>query len=473
MKTETNGFVLLVAVIAAFGGFLSGYDSSVVADIRDQVTQQLSLSDWQWSQVVSSSLLGAVLSLPLSGLISDYFSRRNVLVVVAFGFILGTIVCARANSLDTLLQGRLLIGMCIGMASCITPLFIAEIAPARQRGLLLLVNGLAITVGEAVAFLSGYLLHDTSALSWRMLLWIGMIPAVVLFVGMFYAPHSPRWLLRRYGTNEARCVLTRIRSPDADIEGELQEMAAIPRVKTRWRQLVQTPVVFVLLVGIGLGVFQQLSGIGAIMYYGPVMFQAAGFSSVRDAILATAWMGLVNVVGTIITCVTVDRVGRRVLLLRGLSLAALSLLVTAVLFHCHLPEKPWAILFTLSCYMMGYCISVGSLFWVIVAEIYPGHVRGLAMSVATFTLWGTSFLVSLFFLQLFNGVGESMTFTLFAFFCLLAYVFVRRFVPETMGVSLEKIEQNLTAGKRMRDLGQPLDVVPAPGFAVLEESGSP
>jgi len=457
MKSETNGFVLLVAIIAGFGGFLFGYDSSVVADMKDQVMQQLSLSDWQWSKVVSFSLLGAVLGIPLSGLISDHLSRRTLLILVALGFILGTALCATANDLNTLLWARVLIGVCIGIASYITPLFIAEIAPPKKRGALLLINGLAITFGQAIAFLTGYFLHDTSSSSWRLLLWIGLIPALILFFGMFLAPHSPRWILRRYGEKEALRVLKSIRSPDADIASEMAEIAGLQTLPVKWRQLLKAPIIFVLLVGIGLGVFQQFSGISAVMYYGPVIFKSAGFASMKNAILATFGMGLINFIATAFTLLTVDRFGRRSLLLNGTFIAALGLFVVAALFYLNVPHLSLAVFLGLSCYVVGYCISVGSLFWLIVSEIYPLHVRGLAMSIATVSLWGANFLVSISFLELYQAAGEAMTFSLFGGICLLACAFVYRFIPETTGVSLEKIEENLAAGMRVRDIGQAIE----------------
>ncbi|MGQ3890517.1 sugar porter family MFS transporter [Legionella sp. CNM-4043-24] len=457
MKEETNGFVLLVAVIAGFGGFLFGYDSSVVADMKDQVMQQLSLTDWQWSKIVSFSLLGAVFGIPLSGMISDRLSRRTLLILVALGFIAGTALCALANDLNTLLWARVLIGVCMGIASYVTPLFIAEIAPPAKRGALLLINGLAITFGQAIAFLSGYFLHDTAASSWRLLLWIGILPALILFFGMFWAPHSPRWILQRYGEDAALRVLKRIRASNADVMAEMAEITSLPVAQTSWRQLFKVPVVFVLLVGMGLGVFQQFSGISAIMYYGPVIFKSAGFASMKNAILATFGMGLINFAATAFTLLTVDRFGRRALLLHGTFIAALGLFAVAALFYWNVPNLPLSVFMGLSCYVIGYCISVGSLFWVIVSEIYPMHVRGLAMSMATVTLWGANFLVSISFLELYQTAGESLSFMIFGGICLLACAFVYRFVPETMGVSLEKIEDNLAAGLRMRDLGRVID----------------
>ncbi|MDP1603354.1 MAG: sugar porter family MFS transporter [Legionella sp.] len=452
-----NTFVLLVALIAGFGGFLFGYDSSVIADIKDQVMQQLSLSTWQWSEVVSFSLLGAILGIPLSGLIADKISRRSLLKIVAIGFILGTALCAEAATLNTLLIGRFLIGVCIGVASYVAPLFIAEIAPPHKRGSLILINGLTITFGQAIAYLTGYFLHDFSASSWRIILWIGVIPALILFTGMFLVPHSPRWLMKRHGPDEALQALKKIRTHGYDIQSELHEIAVhADTSRSMVKQLLKPPVLFVLLIGIGLGIFQQFSGINAILYYGPVIFTSAGFYPIKNAIFATFTISVINFIFTAVTLFYIDRFGRRFLLLSGTLIAAISLFGVSLLFHLPVLNQKMGVLFLLSLYVVGYCISVGSLFWVLISEIYPLHIRGLAMSIATVVQWGANFLVSISFLEIYYTAGEMVTFSIFAGMCLLAFVFIYYFIPETTHVSLEKIEENLKSGKKIRDIGQPL-----------------
>ncbi|KGP63583.1 sugar:proton symporter [Legionella norrlandica] len=457
MNKGMNSFVFLVAVIAGFGGFLFGFDSSVIADIKDQVITQLELTDWQWAQVVSSSLLGCVLGIPISGLIADKVSRRSLLKIVALGFISGTALCALTHGLTALLLGRFIIGVCIGIASYIAPLFIAEIAPPAQRGALVLINGLTITFGQAVAYLIGYLLHDYSLTSWRYLFAIGSLPALVLFCGMFFVPHSPRWLMMKYGTDAALKNLRRIRPSHYDIHQELTEIQEnLTKPSSNYGLLFKKPVVFVLLVGIGLGVFQQFSGINALMYYGPVIFESAGFFPVKNAILATFCMGMINFLFTVATIFYIDKLGRRFLLISGTLIAALSLYFVSLLFYSTLAVNKLWLLGSLSLYVMGYCISLGSLFWVLISEIYPLTVRGLAMSIATVAQWGANFVVSLSFLTLYQATGQAFTFALFASFCLLACWFVYYFIPETTSVSLEKIEENLNAGVKIRDIGQPV-----------------
>ncbi|MBA2709717.1 MAG: sugar porter family MFS transporter [Tatlockia sp.] len=457
-RGSVNRIVILIAIISGFGGFLFGFDSSVVANIQDQITGQLSLSTWEWSKVVSFSLLGAILGIPLSGLIADKISRRALLRLVALGFIVGTGLCAAANNLNALLYGRFLIGVCIGIASYIAPLFIAEIAPPPKRGALILINGLAITFGQAVAYLIGYFFHDYSIDSWRMLVAMGIIPALVLFIGMFFVPQTPIWVMKRFGEEKTLGILQRIRAPDADIHSELHEIRANMNHHSfvDRRQIFKPIFLSVLMVGIGLGVFQQFSGINAILYYGPIIFETAGFFPVKNAILATFWIGFLNFIFTALTLYYVDKLGRRVLLLGGTLLASLSLLAVSLLFKWHPNIQSIGILISLSFFVIGYCISVGSLFWVLISEIFPLQVRGLAMSIATVIQWGANFVVSISFLQIYQNYGEVFTFLLFALICFMAFIFSYYFVPETTGIPLEKIESNLAEGKKIRDLGRPV-----------------
>jgi SP family galactose:H+ symporter-like MFS transporter len=460
MNNGMNSFVFFVALIAGFGGLLFGFDSSVIADVKDQVIGQLALSDWQWSQVVSASLLGCVLGIPLSGFFADKLSTRFILKIVALGFILGTSFCALANSLGILLIGRFIIGVCIGIASYITPLFIAEISPPNRRGTLILINGLTITFGQALAYLIGYFFHDYSLHSWRYLFWMGSLPALILFVGMYFVPHSPRWIMRKYGVDETLKTLKRIRPSDYNIQRELEEIhISLKQTQSSYRELIKAPIVFVLLIGIALGIFQQFSGINALMYYGPVIFESAGFYPIKSAILATFCMGGINFVFTLVTLFYIDKLGRRFLLLSGTMIAALSIYTVGLLFNYPIPGQKFWILGSFAFYVIGYCISVGSLFWVLISEIYTLPVRGLAMSIATVVQWGANFIVSISFLAIYQSIGQMLTFSLFGSLCLLAFLFIYYFIPETTGISLENIEKNLMAGKKIRNIGKPLPKV--------------
>jgi len=456
MERKNVFFITFIALIAGFGGFLLGFDSSIMADIHDQVSNELSLSDWQWSQLVSMSLFGSLLGIPLSGFFADRVSSRFLLKAVAFSFILGTFFCSLASSFYSLWAGRLFIGICLGIASYVTPLFIAEIAPPFCRGTLLLINGLTITFGQAMAYLVGYALHDDALHSWRYLFIIGSIPGFILFIGMYFVPHPPRWVLKKWGLEQAYACLKKIRPAGYNIEAELKEISNHLIKKTvHARSLLKAPILYVVLIGMALGLAQQCSGINAIMYYGPVIFESAGFVPVKKAILATFAMGIINFLFTIITLLCVDKLGRRFLLLNGTLIASFSLVAANVFFNYPLPGQRFYILGAFALYIAGYCVSVGSLFWVVISEIYPVQIRGLAMSLATVIQYFANFLISLSFLKVYYTLNQS-TFSLLGLFCLLAFFLIYFFVPETTGISLEKIEERLMAKHKIREIGHTL-----------------
>lgn len=454
VKNKKIFFLILIGAVAGLGGFLFGFDSSIIAVGKDQIAAQFGLSDLQWSLIVSVSLLGCMVGIPISGLIADRISRKSMLLFVAVGFIAGAILCAEAHTLTMLIFGRFLVGVCIGIASYISPLFIAEMAPPNIRGGMILMNGLAITFGQAFSFLLGYFIHDVSESSWRILLWMGTIPASCLLIGLIFIPHSPRWAMAKYGRERAREILSTIRINETLINTELKEIQDnLTESRVHWSALFKKPLLSVLIMGLALGFFQQFSGINGIMYYGPVIFESAGYYPIKNAILATFWMGLINFIFTIVTLLLVDRLGRRFLLLRGTLIAAISMLIVSMYYQFKLFDQQWIMFVGMASFIIGYCISLGSLFWVIISEIYPLKVRGLAMSLATVMLWGSNFLVSVSFLQVFHDLGEFKTFGLLGFMCFLAYIFIYHFIPETTNVSLEKIEKNLEQGKKLRELG--------------------
>jgi sugar porter (SP) family MFS transporter len=469
MERRNTFFIAFIALIAGFGGFMLGFDSSVMADIQDQVSNELSLTDWQWSQLVSMSLLGSLLGIPLSGFFVDRVSSHVILKAVAFSFILGALFCSFSSSFYALWIGRLFIGVCVGIASYVTPLFIAEIAPPYRRGSLLLVNGLTITFGQAIAYLVGYALHDYGSHSWRYLFVIGSIPGFVLFIGMHFVPQSPRWIIKKEGLDSARAILRRIRPTNYNIEDELRAIAnQQDQTQKPLSSLLKAPILYVVLIGMALGLAQQCSGINAIMYYGPVIFGAAGFWPIKNAILATFVMGVINFLFTIITLLCVDKLGRRFLLLSGTMIATISLVAVNVLFNYSFPGQKFYILGAFALYIAGYCISVGSLFWVIISEIYPVQIRGLAMSLATVVQYLANFMVTLSFLKMYHALNQSI-FSLLGVFCLFAFFLIYFFVPETTGVSLEQIEERLMARKKIREIGREISKKSTRNETLLEQ----
>lgn len=446
-------FIYQVAAIAAIGGILFGFDTGIISGALIFIQQSFHPGTIRLELIVSSVVLGALVGAMASGHLADTFGRKCLLISTALTFILGTIAVTFTKHVNVLIAGRLILGFAIGAASYIVPLFIAEMAPAKMRGSLVLLNAIAITGGQAVAFLVDYLLVHTH--SWRLMFATGFIPAIILLIGLLWIPETPRWLVLKGKANQAKNVLIKIRNT-LQVEDELNDIKEKLNLKVgNWSELFRKPILPVLLIGIALGVLQQFVGINTVMYYGPVIFKSAGFHSNAAAILATFGMGCVNTIMSIIAVLIVDKLGRRQLLLGGLAVAMISLAIVGMVFHLnsHAIWVRWTALIALITYIAGYSISIGNLFWLIISEIYPLRIRGLAMSFVTAIQWGANFIVAMTFLTIVNVFGSATTFWIYGFVCLLGILFTYFYVPETKGVSLEQIELNLQAKKPTRELG--------------------
>lgn len=430
----------LLSAIAALGGLLFGYDTGIIAGALLLVQKKYALSTLSKEYLVSSLVLMALVGALISGQLSRFYGRRTLLRFASLGFMLGSLLCSLAWSPLILIIGRAIVGFSIGISAYVVPLFIAEMAPTERRGSLVLFNGVAITGGQVLAFTISYCLMDSG--SWRALFATSFIPASLLFIGLCFVPDTPRSIALKGRVKEAKHILQRIRGT-TEIEPEWQEILHTLMTKqSSWRDLFQTGTPKMLGVGLGLGTLQQFCGINTVMYYGPFLFSAAGFQEVHTQMLATLIMGTVNTLITIALLFTVDRLGRRSLLLSGTLLAALSLISITILISYY-PLAHALILLLMMSYIAGYALSLGSLFWLIIAEIYPLHLRAQAMSFVTAIQWLANFLVSISFLSILNGLGASRTFALYASICLVAALFSYFFVPETRTLSLESLEKKL------------------------------
>ena len=378
-----------------------------------------------------------------------------MLIIDAVGFIFGTLLSVFSPDAFWLIVSRFIIGLSIGTSSYIVPLFISEIAPAKRRGRLVLFNLIAITGGESIAFFVDYLLVPTH--SWRLMFATGIVPALLLLIGMLFCPATPRWLMLKGRDKEAKATLQKIRNThlvDTEFDAIKQGLDA---KLMRFKEIFSKPLRPVLMIGLVMGILQQFVGINTVMYYGPVIFKHAGFDSGQTALLATFVMGMVNFLGSIWGVLLVDRIGRRPPLIIGTLLAFLSLGFIGLLFSLRLQGgvAHAAMLVLMVIYIAGYSISLGSLFWLMIAEIYPLKARGQAMSFVTGIQWAANFLVAVTFLSILHSFGPADTFWLYGLMCLIACLFVSLKVPETKGVSLEQIEHNLRLGRPTRQLGQP------------------
>ena len=433
--------IAIIAATAALGGLLFGYDTGVISGALLFLRAAFHLSSLMLGIVTSIALAGAALGALGCGSLADRFGRRPVLLATAVVFVGGAVVSAVAPDLAVLLCGRLLVGVGIGGASMLTPLYLAEVAPAAERGALVSLNQLAVTLGILVSYLVGYALAADGA--WRWMLGLGAVPGVVLAVGMAALPETPRWLAGHGHADRARAALVRLRGTNVDIGAEMAALRAdlAGTVAARpERRLGHTASRLPLIVGIGLAVFQQVTGINTVIYFAPVIFQASGLSSASAAILATAGIGVVNVCMTAVAIRLVDRVGRRVLLLWGLAGMAASLCLLALGFALgHGPALGWLTAASLTAYVGCFAIGLGPVFWLLISEIFPLAIRARGMSVSTIANWLANLVVALTFLDLVDLIGRVGVFLLYAALTAGAFAFAFALVPETKGLSLEGV----------------------------------
>jgi sugar porter (SP) family MFS transporter len=435
--------VAVGAAITALGGLLFGYDTGVVSGALLFIKKDFGgLSSFQQELVTSLLLVGAVIGALAAGRVSDWIGRRYTVLITALVFIVGVLLAAFTPAYPTLLVARIIIGLAVGSASMVVPLYIGEIVPPRVRGGLVSLNQLAITVGILGSYLIDYGLSGTG--NWRLMFGLAAVPAAALFLGMLFQQESPHWLIRQGREDEARAVLRRVRH-DSDIEAEIREVREVSQREGGLRDLVSPKVRPLLLVGVLLAVFQQITGINTVIYYAPTLLQGAGFGN-SGALLANVVNGAVNVGMTIVAIWLLDRVGRRPLLLSGTAGMAVGMTITALSFlggeHLTGALAIVAVL-GLLIYTGSFAIGLGPVFWLLIAEIYPLKIRGAAMSVASMANWAANFVVTVSFLTLLSAIGGVGAFFLFGFLTLVALAYFWRRVPETKGRSLQEIERDL------------------------------
>jgi sugar porter (SP) family MFS transporter len=435
--------VAVSAAITALGGLLFGYDTGVVSGALLFVKKDFGgLSSFQQELVTSLLLVGAVVGALAAGRVSDRIGRKRTVLITAVVFIVGVLLAAFTPTYPMLLVARVIIGLAVGSASMIVPLYIGEIVPPRVRGGLVSLNQLAITVGILSSYLIDYGLSGTG--NWRLMFGLAAIPAAALFLGMLFQTESPHWLIRQGREDEARAVLRRVRQ-DSDIEAEIREVREVSQRESGVRELVSPKVRPLLMVGVLLAIFQQITGINTVIYYAPTLLQGAGFGN-SGALLANVVNGGVNVGMTIVAIWLLDKVGRRPLLLSGTAGMAVGMAITALSFlggeHLTGALAIVAVL-GLLIYTGSFAIGLGPVFWLLIAEIYPLKIRGAAMSVASMANWAANFVVTVSFLTLLSAIGGVGAFFLFGFLTLVALAYFWRKVPETKGRSLQEIERDL------------------------------
>ena len=425
---------------------LFGYDTGVISGAILFISDELQLTPSLEGLVVASLLLGAAIGAACAGPLSDRLGRRNLIIIAAILFTVGAIGAALAPNVGVLVLFRVVLGLAVGTAALIVPLYLSEIAPTEIRGAISSLNQLMITVGILLAFIVNALLADSGA--WRWMLGLAVLPSVVLLVGMFFMPETPRWLVSRGRDDNARDVLLQSRTEE-EAEKEIQDIKEVERQEEGGlRELMAPWVRPALVVAIGLAVFQQIIGINTIIYYAPTTLTNVGYGNAA-AIYANLIIGAINVLMTLVAIRIIDSTGRKPLLLGGLVGMVISLTVlglsTLLLSEPASPTDTVAVI-TLLClagFIISFAATWGPTVWVMLPEILPLRIRGTAMGVAIFLHWIANFIVSQTFPSLLAAVGPGPVFLGYAVIGVLAFIFVRALVTETKGRSLEQIEADL------------------------------
>jgi sugar porter (SP) family MFS transporter len=458
----------VISIVACFGGLLFGYDTGVANGAEGPMASELGLSLIQVGIVVSSLVFAAAIGALIGGKLSDAIGRRATIIVLAVMFFVGTLIVVFSpagpepgifsqSGFTILVSGRVLLGLAVGGASTVVPVFLAEMAPYEIRGSITGRNELAIVTGQLAAFVMNAIIG--TALGghvegvWRIMFSICALPAIALFLGMLRMPESPRWLVEKGRHADALAVLKTVRSEDraiaelgqveliTDEEKESQVVGLKAILSNRW-------LLRIVLVGIGVSMTQQLTGINSIMYYGTRVLEESGMSQ-EQATLANIAFGVVAVVGGIIALRNMDRVDRRKTFLIGLSLTTIChclVGVASMMLPAGNPARPFVILILVAAFVLSMQSFLNIAVWVWLAEIFPLHMRGLGIGISVFFGWATNGVLALFFPSLVAGVGITGSFFLFAAIGVVALLFVWKQVPETRGRSLEALEEDVSTG---------------------------
>lgn len=444
---EHGTFVYGIALLAALNGLLFGFDIGVISGALLYINETFTLTPFLEGVVTSSMLIGAMIGAAIGGRLSDRFGRRRVTFAGAIVFFIGSFGMALSPTLGWLIGWRVIEGIAVGVASMVGPLLIAETAPPDIRGALGFLQQVMITLGILLAYITNYLFAPTflGIIGWRWMLLFGAAPAAVLAAGTYFLPETPRWLIEKGRIEEARNVLLRLRAR-TDVDDELEEIREISEIESGegLSELLEPWVRPALVVGVGLAIIQQFAGINTILYYAPTILTSVGFGNIAS-LVGTVGIGIVNVLLTVVALLLVDRVGRRPLLLVGTGGMAVMLGVLGLGFF--LPGLSGVVgyvtLGSMFLYVGFFAISLGPVFWLMISEIYPLHIRGTAEGTASVVNWGANFTVALTFLPLVSRIGEGYSFWILGGFCVLSFVFIYMRVPETMDRSLEEIEADL------------------------------
>jgi len=453
--SHSKATAIFTCVLAALAGLMFGLDIGVISGAQQFIQKEFAVSDSTIGLIVSFMMIGAAVGALVAGWLSGHLGRKRSLILGAVLFVAGSVLCGAAWNPEVLIVGRFVLGVAIGLASFTAPLYLAEIAPESIRGAMISLYQLMITIGILVAFLSDTAFSYSG--NWRWMLGIIAIPGALFLIGVFFLPYSPRWLMMRGRRAEAEQVLVKLRGNPVEIAKELSDIEEQLKVPQRGVHMFFQNANFRRSVGLGvlLQVMQQLTGMNVVMYYAPRIFQGMGYNT-ESQLWFTAIVGLVNVLATFIAIAFVDKLGRKPILYAGFVVMTLGLGVVGTMMHLgiHTHAEQFFTVGMLLIFIVGFAMSAGPLIWTLCSEIQPLKGRDFGIGCSTLTNWVANAIVGWSFLPLLNGIGEARTFWLYAAFNAVFIVFTFWLVPETKGATLEEIERNLMAGKRLREIGR-------------------
>ncbi|MCU7552243.1 sugar porter family MFS transporter [Chitinophagaceae bacterium LB-8] len=443
-KSINKNFITMVSFVAALGGLLFGFDTAIISGTIPYISTYFGLDEYMLGWSMSSILIGCAAGALLAGYCADRFGRRFTLIICAILFALSGIGAGMSTQLYVFILFRLIGGLGVGAAAMVSPMYIAEIAPAKVRGRLVACYQLAIVVGILVAYFVNYFLDDVGTNNWRWMFASQTLPSLLFLLLLLLVPETPRWLLKKGRKNEAKEILAKT-SDGASVEEELAiiENSFHHEKRIALKQVFSKTYRPVLLVGIMVAIFQQVTGINSIIYYAPSIFKETGIDS-SSSLLQTIIIGVVNIASTFVAIGLVDKVGRKKLLLIGSILMGISLVALGLCFHYSYYDNYIVLIFMLL-YVASFGSTLGAVVWVYLSEIFPNLIRSLALSVATLALWLADFVVTLTFPILTKHLGTSYTMFCYAFLCAVAFVFMFFKIKETKGRSLEELETLFTS----------------------------
>ena len=450
-----------MAVVAAIGGILFGYDTAVISGTTAIVKAQFGLSDAGEGWYVGCALIGSICGVLAAGTLSDYLGRKLTMLISAALFSISAIGCAVCGSFDSLVAYRIIGGVGIGIVSIVSPIYISEVSPAKIRGTLVSLYQLAVTVGFLLAYLANWVIDAGGDLAvagnlwtnmWNAEMWRGMLgsetlPALLFFTIIFFIPESPKWLIVKGKLDKASTVLAKIYASDAEVKEEIQTTQTSLRGESKgaWSDLLKPGILIAVIAGSAIAILGQFMGVNAVLYYGPKIFSDAGFD---NPMFSTVLVGVVNMVTTILAVFIIDKVGRKQLIYWGVSGMILCLLAIGIYFAWGTQiglGNGFMLTFFLA-YVFCCAISISAIVFVLLSEMYPNSVRGRAMSIAGFALWIGTYLIGQL-TPILLGWSQAGTFFIFAACCVPYMLIMWKVIPETTGKTLEEIEAYWTSRK--------------------------